>query len=92
MFRKDLIDILTNRPLSLRELALMLEESPRDVEDALQHLRKSLRHTPYRMHIQPARCNKCGFVFHRDKLHKPGKCPRCHGTWISEPLIRIETD
>jgi predicted Zn-ribbon and HTH transcriptional regulator len=23
-------------------------------------------------------------------LHKPGKCPRCSSTWISEPMISIE--
>jgi predicted Zn-ribbon and HTH transcriptional regulator len=23
-------------------------------------------------------------------LHKPGKCPKCHGTWIQGPLFDIE--
>jgi predicted Zn-ribbon and HTH transcriptional regulator len=23
-------------------------------------------------------------------LHKLGKCPRCKGTWISEPLIALQ--
>jgi predicted Zn-ribbon and HTH transcriptional regulator len=22
-------------------------------------------------------------------LHKPSKCPRCHGTWIYEPRIMV---
>jgi predicted Zn-ribbon and HTH transcriptional regulator len=30
------------------------------------------------------------FHFHKNKLHKPGKCPRYNGTWISESLINIE--
>jgi len=40
--------------------------------------------------VEPARCRKRGFRFHSEKLHKPGKCPRCKGTWISEPLIAVE--
>jgi predicted Zn-ribbon and HTH transcriptional regulator len=23
-------------------------------------------------------------------LHKPGKCPQCHSTWIQGPLFDIE--
>lgn len=90
MFRKALIEILSNRPMSIKDLAVLLGEHPKDVEDDLHHLQKSLHNMPYRMLIEPARCNKCEFLFHKDKLHKPGKCPNCHGTWISEPLISIE--
>jgi predicted Zn-ribbon and HTH transcriptional regulator len=36
------------------------------------------------------RCRTCGFTFHGDKLHKPGKCPRCRGTRIRDPLIALE--
>ena len=90
MYRKDLIGLLLGRPVSLHELALLLDIHPRELENDLQHLIRSLKNMPYHAIITPATCRKCGFVFHRDKLHKPGKCPGCHGTWISEPLIRIE--
>ena len=90
MYRKDLIWMLHDQPASIHELAVLLESTPKEVEDDLQHLIKSLRNLPYQAIIQPATCKKCGFVFHKDKLHKPGKCPACKGTWISEPLIRIE--
>jgi len=89
VFRKDLIDLLLNRPLSLRDIAVVLDVSPRDVEDDLRHLIKSLKASPYREDITPARCRKCGFQFRADKLHKPGKCPRCRDGWISDPLIGI---
>ena len=92
MYRKDLIHTLQGRPTSLHELAQELEIRPKDLEDDLQHLLRSLRNMPYHAIITPAACRKCGFTFHRDKLHKPGKCPRCHGTWISDPLISIEND
>ena len=90
MFRKDLIEILKARPISLHELALLIDSAPRDLEDDLRHLFRSLRSGPLCPVITPARCRSCGFEFHRDKLHKPGKCPRCRGTWISEPMISLE--
>jgi len=62
---------------------------PRDLEDDLEHLFRSLRKDPPCPMITPARCRKCGFRFDDHKLHKPSKCPRCKGTWISEPLISL---
>jgi transcriptional regulator len=90
MFRKGLIELLHNHPRSVTDLARLLGETPRDVENGLQHLQKSLKNSSYQMTIIPAACRKCGFVFDRQKLRKPGKCPACKGTWISEPLIGIE--
>lgn len=90
MFRKDLIELLRARPIALHELALLIDCTPRDLEDDLRHLFLSLRSDPLCPVITPARCRACGFEFHRDKLRKPGKCPRCRGTWISEPMISLE--
>jgi len=90
MFRKDLIPILLGQPRSVSELAYLLDEAPKDVEEGLHHFLKSLKHTPYRAVIDPAKCKRCGFEFHHDKLRKPGKCPQCKATWISEPRIGIE--
>ncbi|MGD9164820.1 MAG: hypothetical protein PVF13_08685 [Chromatiales bacterium] len=69
MFRKDLIDLLQHHPATLRELSEQLEEPVKDMESDLRHLLKTLRHLPYRAVVTPARCNKCNFVFHKDKLH-----------------------
>jgi len=90
MYRKDLFDMLQDHPASLQELALLTGVHPGELEDDLHHLIRTLKRLPRTAVITPATCRKCGFVFHRGKLHKPGKCPRCHGTWISEPLISIE--
>lgn len=90
MYRKGLMELLQDHPASLQGLARLLGVHPKEVEDDLHHLIKSLRNMPYQAIITPATCRKCGFVFHKDKLHKPGKCPACKGTWVSEPVIRIE--
>ena len=90
MFRKELLELLRAAPRSIEDIARALELDPRDVEDDLRHLLRSVRHNGYRVVITPARCRHCGFVFHKDKLDKPGNCPRCRETWISPPLVHIE--
>ena len=89
MFRKDLITMLQGNPLGLKEIADTLEITTRDVEQDLRHLVKSLRHSDYALQVTPARCRKCDFEFSKDKLRKPGRCPRCRQSWIREPLVEI---
>ena len=47
MFHKDLISLLEGNPLSLKDIAELLEMVPRDVEDDLRHLSKAsgIQHT-----------------------------------------------
>ncbi len=75
--------------MSLADIAQAMEMTPKDVEDDLHHLQKSLKRSAYRLLTHPAECRKCGFKFKQDKLHKPGKCPQCHETWIQEPLLEV---
>ena len=89
MYRKGLIDLLLDNPMGLAEIAHFLDVPPKDLEDDLHHLQKSLKHSEYRLVIHQAYCRKCGFKFHKEKLHKPGKCPHCHETWIQEPLLEV---
>jgi len=89
MYRKALIQLLLNNPMSLADIALAMDVAPRDVEDDLHHLQKSLKHAEYKLLIHPAVCRKCGFKFSKEKLHKPGKCPHCHESWIQEPLLEV---
>ena len=90
MFRKDLIEMLLGNPLSLSQIARLVDESPGRVADDLNHLFRSLKHTEYKAIVEPARCRACGFEFSGDKLTKPSKCPKCHSTWIMEPKIGVE--
>ena len=90
MFRKDLIELLEHNPMELMELARMMEQPLKEVEADLHHLERSLKRTGQSLVVTPAVCRKCGFQFKADKLHKPGKCPRCHGTWIRAPRVAVE--
>lgn len=90
MFRRDLIDLLLDRPLSIQQIARELRVPFNTVKDDLEHLFKSLKHTEYVAVVAPARCRRCGFEFGRDKLAKPSKCPKCQATWLAEPRICIQ--
>lgn len=90
MFRRDLIDLLAQGPTTVAALARLLEVHPKDLEQDIEHLRKSLKRSAYRVVVNPAHCRKCGFVFRKQKLRKPAKCPACHGSWIEEPTLYVE--
>jgi transcriptional regulator len=88
--RQQLRQALTGRTLSAKELSGLLSVPEKDVHGHLEHLRRSLQPSARGLVIIPARCRKCGFVFEkREKLKKPGRCPRCRETLISEPLFTI---
>lgn len=89
MYRRDLLSLLQEEPLTVHEIARLMECPVSEVIDALHHLHKTLRHRPEKMAVEPAQCRKCGFTFSPDKLSRPSRCPRCHGNWISEPRIRV---
>ena len=91
VFRKELIPLLLDSPMSVLQIARLVREDPRGIETDLLHLLKSLKHTEYTATIDPARCRKCGFEFDGGKLAKPSKCPECRSTWILEPRIGLRT-
>ena len=90
MFRKDLIPMLLNCPMTVNEISRFVEQTGKETTEDLQHLLQSLKHTEYVPVIEPARCKKCGFEFGPDKLRKPSKCPKCKATWITEPRIQLK--
>lgn len=91
MFRKDLIELLFHHPMGLYDIAKPLGIDPKDVEDDIRHLARTLkRSSEYRLVVHPATCHKCGFIFSSEHLHKPGKCPHCRETWIVEPRVEVE--
>lgn len=67
-------------------LSIMMNVSVADIKEHLKEINKNPK---YKLEITPAECNKCGFVFVR-KISKPGKCPKCKSTWISDPSFKIE--
>ena len=91
MSRKNLIPLLTENPLTVRQIASQLRVQPSDIEDDLRHLEKSLVHTDETLVVHPAICRKCGFEFGPEKLRKPSRCPECKASWLTEPEIEIRS-
>lgn len=81
--------MLKQQSMSARELADLLQCPLKEVHQDLEHLQRSLKHLQLKFAVEPAQCRKCGFRFNDDKLAKPGKCPACKSTWLTEPRLRV---
>jgi predicted Zn-ribbon and HTH transcriptional regulator len=89
VFRKQLIEALSDEPRSVSSLARELGMRRADVEDDLRHAIRSARAHGHGIEVIPARCKSCDFVFGEEKLSKPSRCPACRGSRLFEPMIRI---
>ena len=90
MQRTLLLEWLGTRASTVPELAQRAGRRPDEIVEDLRHLRLSLVHKGARLVVEPAQCKQCGFRFSEDKVRKPGRCPECKATWISEPTFRVE--
>jgi len=89
--RQALIEILTQAAYDARELSRLLGIPEKDVYGHLAHVARSLAARGGRLRVIPARCLGCGFIFReRQRLTRPGRCPRCRKTHIQSPLYRVE--
>jgi len=89
VYRKHLIDLLSHEPRSVSSLARELGMTRGDVEDDLRHAIRSAQAQGHVVEVIPARCKQCDFVFGKEKLSKPSRCPACKGTRLYEPMIHI---
>ncbi len=88
--RERLLLVLSERPVSARVLSQLAGLAERDVFVHLEHLQKTLKTKNRRLVMTPASCLDCQFIFHkRERLSRPGKCPVCRSTHLSEPLFSL---
>lgn len=77
--------------LTARELSAAVGIPEKDVAEHLAHLEKSLKASGGRLHVLPAECVACGFIFRdRKRFTRPGACPQCRATRIDPPAFRVE--
>ena len=89
--RESLLRTLSSEPLTARELSQLIGISEKDVLHHLEHLQKTLKTQNKNLLITPASCLDCDFVFQkRGRLTRPGKCPVCRSTHLSEPLFSLQ--
>ncbi|MFO7800734.1 MAG: transcriptional regulator [Desulfovermiculus sp.] len=90
--RQSIVNCLdtAGRPLSCRELSIMLGISEKDIPEHVQHIAKTLRSQGKRLSIVPAECRTCGYAFEkRKKPGQPSRCPHCKSERIEPPLFGI---
>lgn len=89
--RRRILSLLSERPLSAREISGRIGIPEREVYAHLPHVGRSAGRAGGRLAVTPAECRRCGFAFRkRDRLARPGRCPVCRGESISEPLFVVE--
>ena len=81
--------MLLEHSMTVTEISRFADQPGKDTVEDLEHLLQSLKHMEYRPVIEVATCKKCGFQFGDEKLRKPGKCPKCKSSWLTEPRIKL---
>jgi len=89
--RKEIITLLEEgQALAALDISAEVRIPEKEVYGHLEHIQKSLIKSGKMLHVKPAECLKCGFVFtKRDRLKTPGRCPVCHHEHIQEPVFSI---
>ena len=83
--RRELMRLLEDGELSVSALSKEIRLSEKEILYHLEQLRLSGA-----LIIIPAECRDCGYVFvKRERVGKPGKCPKCKGTHIEQPLFSM---
>jgi predicted Zn-ribbon and HTH transcriptional regulator len=84
--RQAIRDVLLDDSLTALEISERVGVREREVTDHLEHLQRSLARGEGRLVVDPALCLQCGFAFRkRERLSRPGRCPRCGGGRIQPP-------
>ncbi len=88
--RRQIIALLENNPLNLRDLSQILHVSEKEILPHFAHIQRSLKIQNKRLLIQPFQCLKCGYVFKdRKRFGRPGRCPQCKVGHIENPVFQI---
>ena len=88
--RQAIIALLTEGPVSAKDISIAVHLPEKEVSSHLAHIRRSLHAFGGVLAITPAECRACGFVFaKRDRMTPPGKCPVCRSEAIDDPLFSI---
>lgn len=88
--RQEMILELKGEPMDVRGLSQALRISEKEVARHLPHVAKSVAGKGMQFQVHPAYCENCDFTFtHRQRLTRPGKCPRCRQSRIQGPWYEV---
>lgn len=88
--RQQIIELLSERDMSAREVSQTVRIREREVYEHLPHIARSLAAQRKKLIILPFQCLACGYVFEeRKRFTRPGRCPRCKKAHLERPMYRI---
>ncbi len=91
--RERLRQELGRGPATAMELSRRVGLREKEVAEHLEHVARSLASRGEKLVVEPPSCIACGYVFlARERLTRPGSCPRCSSTRIDPPVYRIGRD
>lgn len=88
--RRRILSLLSDRPLTARQISSHIGIPEKEVYAHLPHVKKTVGNLGESLSVIPAECNGCGFLFRkRERPTRPGRCPVCRSESISEPIFTI---
>ena len=88
--RQQMIDLLTEEEMGIRDLSQVLKIKEKEVLEHLPHIERSVKFLNKKIIFTPSSCLSCGFVFEeRKRFSRPGRCPCCRDTRIESPMFQI---
>lgn len=88
--RQRVTELLKEDEWTFDALRRELELPVHVLSEDLAHIDKSVRNEGVRLHVEPARCPPCGFVFHdRRRFTPPGRCPKCRNQRLRGPYLTV---
>lgn len=72
------------------ELSKAVGVREKEVALHLNHIERSAAAKGNTLVIRPFECLSCGYEFkERKRYTRPGRCPKCKGTHVENPMFRI---
>lgn len=88
--RQAIRALLQDEALTALEISERVGVREREVVEHLQHLQRSLGRGRERLAVETSRCIDCGFRFRkRERLTRPGRCPKCGSERVAPPRFSI---
>ena len=89
--RQQLVELLSDRMCSIRDISQYLGIPEKDVNDHLEHVAQSVVRDGRKLVTVPCECLGCGYVFEtRKRFTRASRCPECRAERITGPYFEVE--